>query len=82
MLEFGKQLQSQKSQWAKKGRSTQGPRSGSNADLITTLPGTLPLHGQTGALIWIWHDCLLRAVLSLTQDHIDQNQDPNPTDPF
>ena len=29
---------------------------------------------QAETLIWIWHDCLLRAVSSLTLDHIDSDQ--------
>ena len=41
-------------------------KSGSSADL------SRPLCLYTAeALIWIWHDCLLRAVLNLTQDHMD-----------
>ena len=56
-------------------RSTQSPRSGSNADLSRSL---CLGHGQAGALIRIWHDCSVRAVLSLTRDHIDQD----PTDLF
>ena len=44
-------------------RSTRDSRSGSNA---------MPLHGQAGALIRIWHECyLLRALSSLTWDYID-----------
>ena len=42
-----------------------GAPHGANADL------SRPLSRQAGALIRIWHDCLLRAVSSLMRDHID-----------
>ena len=40
----------------------------SNADISRPF---LPIHGQAGALIRIWHDCSVHAVSSLTRDHID-----------